>query len=164
MFQFLSNIRVSFVALLFISLRYFMVIDAFPAGSSALFFSSNGDTYPKTLTLISEKFQDDQVYDVADKMPRPAGGQDDWEEYLSENLRYPSAAKKSKIEGVVNVVFIVEKDGRTSNVKVLRGIGSGCDEEAKRLIEGSPKWTPGKNNGESVRVRMRLPIRFHLPN
>lgn len=108
--------------------------------------------------------QDDQVYDVVDKMPRPVGGQDGWEEYLAENLNYPSAALKSKIEGVVYVVFILEKDGRTSNVEVNRGIGAGCDEEAKRLVEGSPKWIPGKNNGESVRVRLRLPIRFHLPN
>ncbi|HSI76493.1 MAG TPA: energy transducer TonB [Lunatimonas sp.] len=121
-------------------------------------------TLTHSLNAPNEVFQDDQVYDVADKMPRPVGGQDGWEEYLAENLNYPTAALKSKIEGVVYVVFILEKDGRTSNVSAIRGIGAGCEEEAERLVEGSPKWTPGKNNGEPVRVRMRIPIRFHLPN
>ncbi|WP_158861562.1 energy transducer TonB [Lunatibacter salilacus] len=121
-------------------------------------------TLKHSVTAPIEIFQDDQVYDVADKMPRPVGGQDGWEEYLAENLNYPTAALKTKIEGVVYVVFILEKDGRTSNVKAMRSIGAGCEEEAKRLVEGSPKWTPGMNNGEPVRVRMRIPIRFHLPN
>lgn len=131
---------------------------------------SNGRNSGFNLSLLKsineggENSQDDQIYDVADKMPRPIGGQDAWEEYLSENLNYPLAARNSKVEGVVYVVFILEKDGRPSNVELLRGIGAGCDEEAKRLVEASPKWTPGENNGEPVRVRMRLPIRFHLPD
>ena len=164
MFQCLSNIRLSFKILLIISLQCGMVFYSITDGSSFRFFSGKSGLITSSMILKPEIFQDDQVYDVADKMPRPFGGQDGWEEYLSENRRYPTAALKSKIEGVVSVVFIVEKDGRTSNVNVLRGIGAGCDEEAKRLVEGSPKWTPGKNNGEPVRVRMRLPIRFHLPN
>nr|MBI1232251.1 TonB family protein [Cytophagales bacterium] len=121
---------------------------------------------PVGISWIPEwrEIQDDQVYDVADKMPRPVGGQDGWESYLAENMRYPNAALHAKTEGVVYVVFILEKDGRTSNVQIMRGIGSGCDEEAKRLVEESPKWNPGENDGELVRVRVRLPIRFHLPN
>lgn len=146
----------------FLGLSWFLFI-AHTHISNDGYFGSIG-SLAKSLNSKIGNSQDDQIYDVADKMPRPIGGQDGWEEYLAENLNYPSAALKSKIEGVVYVVFILEKDGRTSNVEVNRGIGAGCDEEAKRLVEGSPKWIPGKNNGELVRVRLRLPIRFHLPN
>ncbi len=131
--------------------------------SIEVYFLSNG-FLERSPNFEIENSQDDQIHDVADNMPRPVGGQDGWEEYLAANLNYPTAALKSKIEGVVYVVFILERDGRTSNVEVIRGIGAGCDEEAKRLVESSPKWTPGKNDGEPVRVRLRLPIRFNLPN
>jgi protein TonB len=66
------------------------------------------------------------------------------------------------VEGTVYVVFVVNTVGSIQDVEILRGIGGGCDEEALRVVSGAPKWTPGKQRGRPVRVRMRLPIRFKL--
>lgn len=154
----LLNIKLTFITIL--SLSWLMMVSS-KFVSNGLFPSSE---IIQRLSEPLDHFQDDQVYDVADKMPRPVGGQDGWEAYLAENINYPKAALHSKTEGVVYMIFILEKDGRSSNVQVMRGIGAGCDEEAKRLVVESPKWIPGENNGESVRVRMRISVRFHLPN
>jgi len=62
----------------------------------------------------------------------------------------------------VFVTFVVEPNGSISNVKVLRGIGGGCDEEATRVVKNMPSWTPGKQRGKPVRVQFNLPIRFIL--
>jgi len=66
------------------------------------------------------------------------------------------------IEGKVFVQFIVDKAGNITNVTAVKGIGAGCDEEAVRVIKGSPKWKPGKQRGKAVKVRMILPITFKL--
>ena len=84
--------------------------------------------------------------------------------FLSKNIKYPSSAYLNRIEGRVIVEFIIEKDGSVSNIKTLKGIGSGCDEEAERVIElTSGMWIPGKNNGQPVRTRMMQPIYYKLP-
>jgi protein TonB len=82
--------------------------------------------------------------------------------YLVENIKYPEEAKTKGTMGTVYVTFVVEKDGSVSNVKILRGIGSGCDEEAYRVVSGMPKWKPGKQRGEAVRCQFNLPIKFSL--
>jgi protein TonB len=66
------------------------------------------------------------------------------------------------VEGKVFVQFVIDKDGSPSDITVLKGIGSGCDEEAVRVIKNMPKWTPGKQRGRPVKVRMSLPIVFKL--
>lgn len=106
--------------------------------------------------------QTEEVLMDADVMPLPKGGLDGWNAYLSQNMKYPEAAKEKNIEGTVIVTFVVKKNGEVDTVEILRGIGGGCDEEAIRLAKESPKWTPGKKDGELVNVRMRLPIRFKL--
>jgi len=97
-----------------------------------------------------------------DEMPKPKGGMEGWNTYLAKNLTYPKAAREAKVEGTVIATFVVDEKGEVSNVEILRGIGGGCDEEVMRLVKESPKWTPGKKDGEIVKVRMRLPIRFKL--
>lgn len=82
--------------------------------------------------------------------------------YLKQNLEYPAIAAESAIQGSVIVQFIVEKDGSVTETKILRGIGGGCDEEALKVIESMPKWTPGKQRGRPVRVQFTLPVRFIL--
>ncbi|MCR9085012.1 MAG: energy transducer TonB, partial [Cyclobacteriaceae bacterium] len=82
--------------------------------------------------------------------------------HLAKNLRYPEMARDKGIEGTVVVRFIVEKDGSISEAKILRGIGGGCDEEAIRVLQLSPKWKAGVKDGATVRTEMRLPIRFKL--
>lgn len=103
-----------------------------------------------------------EVFDVVENMPSPEGGKEGWNEYLSENIVYPSEAKAKRIEGTVYVEFIVNADGTIGNVEVLRGIGGGCDEEALKAVRNSPTWESGTQRGKKVNVKMRLPIRFAL--
>jgi TonB family protein len=102
------------------------------------------------------------VYEVVETQPSPAGGMAGWNKYLSENLRYPPNAQRKGIEGTVIVAFVVNTDGTTTDIEILRSIGGGCDEEVIRIVQGSPKWTPGMQRGTPVRTRMRLPLRFML--
>lgn len=102
------------------------------------------------------------VFDVVETKPTPAGGMAGWNKYLSENLRYPEDAQEKGIAGTVIVAFVVNTDGTVSDVDILRGIGGGCDEEVYRIVKGSPNWTPGMAGGKPVRSRMRLPLRFKL--
>jgi protein TonB len=82
--------------------------------------------------------------------------------FLRQNIKYPAEAIRKQIEGKVIINFIVEKDGSVSNVKVLNGIGGGCDEEALRVIKLMPRWNPGKQSGMPVRVLFNLPITYKL--
>jgi len=102
------------------------------------------------------------AFDKVDEMPVPPGGMDGWIKHMTENLKYPQAARDKKIEGMVVLTFIVKEDGSVSDVEILRGIGAGCDEEGRRVVEISPKWTPGKIAGKAVNTRMTLPINFKL--
>ena len=102
------------------------------------------------------------VYQIVDQMPKFPGGEQALMDYVSKNVVYPKEAQEKGISGRVFVGFIVEKDGSVSDVKVLRGIGGGCDEEAVRVISGLPKWKPGKQEGKPVRVSYQMPINFKL--
>lgn len=82
--------------------------------------------------------------------------------FLSKNIHYPTEARTQNIHGTVYVSFIVEKNGSITNAKVLRGIGSGADEEALRVIYEMPKWNPGMQNGRTVRQSFTIPINFIL--
>lgn len=104
----------------------------------------------------------DEIFDVVENAPEFPGGMEAWYQYLNKNLKYPTQARRMGIEGTVYVVFVVNTDGTIQDVELLRGIGGGCDEEAIRVVSSAPKWTPGKQRGRPVRVRMRLPVRFKL--
>ena len=105
---------------------------------------------------------DGEVANVVEVDPEFPGGMEAFYKYLAENIHYPEQAKKEQLQGRVFVTFVVEKDGSISDAKVLRGIGGGCDEEALRVVNAMPKWTPGKMRGEVVRVNYNLPITFRL--
>jgi TonB family protein len=98
-----------------------------------------------------------------EQMPEFPGGIKNLTKYLKENLKYPTTASDMGISGKVVVQFVVEKDGRITNIKVLRGIGGGCDEEAVRVVSMMPNWKPGTQNGKPVPVYYYLPISFILP-
>ncbi len=104
----------------------------------------------------------DTVYNIVEQMPEFPGGAEAMMKSIAGNIKYPEAAIDKNIEGRVFVSFVIEKDGSVSNVKVLRGIGGGCDEEAARVISSMPKWKPGKQKGEFVRVSYQIPIMFKL--
>lgn len=99
---------------------------------------------------------------IVEEMPEFPGGPEALYPYIRENLKYPEKAIKQGVEGIVHLTFVVETDGTLSDIKVLRGIGAGCDEEALRIVRGMPKWKPGKQRGKAFRVRYNLPIRFKL--
>lgn len=97
----------------------------------------------------------------AEVQPQPIGGIHNFYKELSEKIKYPNPARRMNIEGKVLVEFVVNKKGEPSDFKIIKGIGAGCDEEAKRVIALS-KWTSGKQRGIPVRVRMTMPIYFRL--
>lgn len=83
--------------------------------------------------------------------------------FLGKEIRYPSDAQNNHISGRVTVEFIIEKDGSVTNVKAVKRIGFGCDEEAERVIRlTTGMWTPGKNNGHAVRLKITQPMYFRL--
>ena len=102
------------------------------------------------------------VYQIVEEMPEFPGGVDALMQFLSKNIKYPEKAKDENISGRVFLGFVVEKDGSIGEVKVLRGIGGGCDEEAVRVVKAMPKWKPGKMEGQPVRVSYQIPINFKL--
>lgn len=95
-------------------------------------------------------------------MPQFGKGEKDLMDYLAKNIRYPQMAKENRIEGRVTAEFIVDKHGQVREVKILRGLGGGCDEMVNRILSNMPKWTPGKHNGKNVSVKMVLPVGFKL--
>ena len=109
-----------------------------------------------------EEVQEQEIFQIVEEMPAYPGGDAKLMEYVAKNIKYPQIARETGIQGRVFVGFVVEPDGSVSNVKVLRGIGGGCDEEAMRVVKSMPKWKPGKQRGKAVRVSYMLPVNFKL--
>ena len=114
------------------------------------------------MTSTAQTKKNEMVFDVVEVMPQFPGGQIAMLQYLMKNIKYPEQAVKEGIQGRVTVSFIVEKDGRVSNVRLLRSVQPSLDKEAIRVVKSMPKWTPGKQNGKPVRVRFNLPVMFKL--
>lgn len=111
------------------------------------------------------KAQDiDKVYDFVsiDKQPEFPGGMKRFYEYLGQAIKYPELAKRNNVEGKVFLSFVVEKNGQLSDVKVTRGLGSGTDEEAIRVLKNSPAWNPGLDKQQPVRVKYNINVNFSL--
>ncbi|MCV9388118.1 energy transducer TonB [Reichenbachiella ulvae] len=104
----------------------------------------------------------DEIFDIVEDQPAPPGGMGAFYKYVGKSMKYPNQARRMGIEGRVFVQFVVDKDGSITEVKAIKGIGAGCDEEAVRVLQGAPKWKPGKQRGRAVKVRMILPITFKL--
>jgi len=109
-----------------------------------------------------EEVQEMEIFTVVEAMPSFPGGDAARMKFLQENIKYPQMARESGIQGTVYVTFVVEPNGTVSDVRVLRGIGGGCDEEAIRVIKSMPRWEPGKQRGKPVRVQFNMPIKFTL--
>jgi TonB family protein len=95
-------------------------------------------------------------------MPSFPGGDEARLQFLWNNIIYPQSAMERGIQGTVYVTFVIDKDGSIDDVKVIKGIGGGCDEEAIRVVKLLPKWRPGYQSGKPVRVLFNMPIRFTL--
>jgi len=109
-----------------------------------------------------EEVAEAEIFTVVEESPSFPGGDEARIRFLTENIKYPQIARESSIQGTVYVTFVVEKNGNVTDVRVLRGIGGGCDEEAVRVIKAMPKWSPGKQRGKPVRVQFNMPIKFTL--
>lgn len=117
----------------------------------------------KDITDIKiKKVDNDSIYQIVEQMPEFPGGIDKLATYISENIKYPEAAKEKGVSGRVFISFVIEKDGAVSNVEVARGIGKECDDEAVRVVKAMPKWKPGLMKGKPVRVNYMLPVNFKL--
>ena len=115
-----------------------------------------------TSVMAQTEVEDDAIFVVAENAPEFPGGSDSLYAYIARNIKYPETAKKEKIEGRVFVTFVIEKDGQVSSAKILRDIGGGCGEEAIRVVKSMPKWKPGTQRGNPVRVQFNLPVSFML--
>ena len=118
--------------------------------------------YVPPAVVEEEEVSEAEIFTVVESAPTFPGGDIARIKYLTENIKYPQMARESSIQGTVYATFVVERDGSVTDVRVLRGIGGGCDEEALRVIKAMPRWTPGKQRGKPVRVQFTMPIKFTL--
>ena len=115
-----------------------------------------------TAMAQNKKDASEKTYEKVEVMPEYPGGEQAMMKFVASNVKYPQAAIDKNISGRVLVGFVIEKDGSITDVKVVKGIGGGCDEEAVRVVKSMPKWKPGKEKGKAVRVSYMLPITFKL--
>ena len=106
----------------------------------------------------------DEIFVVVENQPEFPGGNTAMMKFLSENIRYPVIAQENGIQGRVICNFVVERDGSITDVQVVRGVDPSLDREAMRVINEMPRWKPGKQRGQAVRVRFTLPVVFRLQN
>ena len=105
---------------------------------------------------------ENKVFDVVEQMPSFPGGMQALMEYLGNNVKYPVVAQENGVQGRVVVSFVVERDGSITDVKVVRSVDPSLDKEAVRVVKSMPRWIPGKQNGQAVRVKYNVPVAFRL--
>ena len=117
-----------------------------------------------TRVEVTEEVEEaeEEVFLVVEEEREFPGGLDALSKFIADNIKYPQLAKENNITGRVFVSFVVEKDGRVGQVKILRDIGGGCGNEAVRVVKMMPKWKPGKQRGKAVRSQFNLPVNFDL--
>ena len=151
------NLFAGFKCLLFaISALVLLVIVFAPARADAQ------DKRGKTTQTRKNTTTDDKIYEVCEQMPIFEGGDAALMKYLTDSVKYPESAKKHGVQGRVVIGFIVEKDGSLTDVKVLRHVDIALDAEALRVVKGMPKWIPGCQDEQLVRVRYNVPVSFRL--
>ncbi|MEZ3575901.1 MAG: energy transducer TonB [Muribaculaceae bacterium] len=118
----------------------------------------------KEEVIAAPKVEEEQPMNIAmvEQKPEFNGGEAAMYKWLSENIVYPSAASEEGVQGRVVVEFVVGKDGSITNVRVLRPRHPALDKEAVRVVKAMPKWIPGRNNGQPVKVTYTLPVTFKL--
>ena len=124
-------------------------------------FTLDKGIHPAAVTADGQ-INNKQVYSAVEKYPTFPGGSTEFGKFLAANVKYPKAAREANIQGRVIASFIVEEDGSLSDIKIMRGIGYGADEEAERVLKLSPKWNPGTQDGKPVRTAYSVPISFEL--
>lgn len=111
---------------------------------------------------VLEEPKEEEPFSYVEQMPTFPDGTEAMYKYIYDKIKYPAIARENGISGQVIVQFVVSKEGEIQKAKVVRGIGGGCNEEALRVVNGMPRWKPGKHNGRAVPVTFTLPIKFVL--
>ena len=137
-------------------LRYFIETIQRPVGETKPATPSDTAALQDTSAVVEDK----KIYETADVAPEFPGGKEAMDTWIAQNIKYPAAAKKSNIKGVVTITAVVEKDGSLSEVKVKKDIGGGCGDEAVRVVKLMPGWIPGMIKNEDKRVRVMISIFF----
>ncbi|MFP4621966.1 MAG: energy transducer TonB [Bacteroidales bacterium] len=110
-----------------------------------------------------EEEEEQQTFMIVEEMPKfRGGGIDAFRSYVQKTAEYPTVAQENGIEGTVYVKFVVDTDGDTRGIQVVRGVDPSLNKEVKRVISNAPQWEPGKQRGQSVRVQFTIPIVFNL--
>jgi len=109
-----------------------------------------------------EEVDEEEIFQIVEDMPTFPGGDAALYKFIQKYTRFPQIAVDAGIQGKVYVSFVIDKDGKVIDVKVVRGIGGGCDKEAIRVIKKMPAWKPGKQRGKPVKVSYTVPVFFKL--
>lgn len=125
-------------------------------------FACSEEPNKDTLETSADDKMEEEIFTIVESQPEFEGGLEGFHRYIMNEVRYPLEARRAGVEGRVDVQFVVGKDGLLSDVKAIKGIGSGCDEEAVRVLQNAPAFKPATQNGKPVFVRMVVPIVFKL--
>lgn len=144
-----------------------IMLAAFTTAKSQQATPKSGDpnadiTIDEPVSTDKSSVDPSKIFTAVEMEPSFPGGIEMFYKLLLYNIRYPAKAFENKVQGKVFVSFVIEKDGSLTDIKVVRALGSGCDEEALRVMKLSPKWKPGIQNGRPVRVQYTMPISFNL--
>jgi protein TonB len=113
-------------------------------------------------TTTEDVSEETTIFQVVEQQASFPGGIGALNQYLAKNIQYPQQARQTGTQGKVYVTFVVERDGSITDIKILRDIGSGCGEEAIRVVKSMPRWQPAKQRGKVVRQQFNLPVNFTL--
>jgi protein TonB len=122
----------------------------------------NGVDIAELNNMIVDEDTISAPYSVVEQMPEFPGGEAALRKFLGSTVKYPEVAQENGVQGKVFVAFVVDRNGGISNVKIARGVDPALDKEAMRVVKSMPKWIPGKQNGDAVRVSYTVPINFVL--
>jgi protein TonB len=118
--------------------------------------------FEEPVAEVADKGDEDIIFTVVEQRASFPGGFEAMAKFLQRNLKYPASARRMGVDGKVFVEFIVDKEGKMSEIKVVKGLSADCDKEAVRVVQMMPPWTPGRQNGKAVKSKFVLPITFKL--
>ncbi|MBO4482513.1 MAG: energy transducer TonB [Prevotella sp.] len=126
----------------------------------------NGEVLKVKNMIVNEpvkpKVEENKVFEYVEQMPSFPGGEAALMQYLRKNIKYPVVAEEMNIQGRVICTFVVERDGSVSDIRIAKSVDPSLDKEAIRVVSAMPKWIPGRQNGQMVRVKYTLPVTFRL--
>ena len=117
---------------------------------------------PVQQVVEEEEPEEEQIFQVVEKMPEFPGGMAECLKFLSKNIKYPTISQENGVQGRVIIQFVVNRDGSIVDPQVVRGVDPYLDKEALRVVSSMPKWKPGEQRGKPVRVKYTVPVTFRL--